>query len=306
MKNAPSKLNSNKDNPYFELERKANFYRRETLDMCIEAKTGHVTSCMSCAELLTALYDGKLMNHNPKDPEWEGRDRFILSKGQASPILYAMLGHQGYFPTEHLSQFCSGEDGSGKNAPFGVHLQCTVPGVEFTTGSLGHGLGYGVGMAKAAKMRGQDHLVYVMLGDGELYEGSNWESMFFAPHHNLNNLVAIIDRNGQCTNGYTETDIVKLDPIGDKFESFGWRVQEINGHSMKEFYEAMEGVRNFSYSNRPLAIIANTEKGQGIESLIGRMYFHGLAPSGDEIETTKGELEKFSAEHERNGGYQNG
>ena len=290
------------ENPYFNLEARANEYRKDTLDMCINAETGHVTSCMSCAELLTALYDGGLLNHNPKNPKWEERDRFILSKGQASPILYVILAHQGYYPIEELQKFCRGEDGTGKNAPFGVHLQCTVPGVEFTTGSLGHGLGYGIGTAKVAKMDGKDYLSYVLMGDGELYEGSNWEYAFYAAHHRLNNLVAIIDRNGMCTNGYTERDIVKLEPIDEKFRAFGWDAKIINGHSIKEFIDSIEGVRDYRH-DKPLAIIAKTVKGRGIKSLIDRMYFHGLAPKGDEIEITRNELAKFIEEHKKNRGY---
>lgn len=291
------------ENPYFNLEVKANeIYRKDTLDMCIRAKTGHVTSSMSCVELLTTLYDGGLLQHDPQNPKWEDRDRFILSKGQASPILYVVLAHQGYFPVEDLQKFCRGEDDTGKNAPFGVHLQCTVPGVEFTTGSLGHGLGYGTGTAKAAKMDGKDYLSYVLTGDGELYEGSNWECALYAAHHKLNNLVVVVDRNGMCTNGYTERDVVKLESIDEKFKAFGWDAKVINGHSIKEFIDAMEGVRDYQH-DKPLAIIAKTVKGRGIKSLTDRMYFHGLAPKGEEIEITKRELAEFTEEHKRSGGY---
>lgn len=304
MKKEPAfELNSRSKNPYFDLEVKTNdLYRKDTLEMCIAAGTGHVTSCMCCAEILTALYDGGLMKHDPKNPGWKERDRFILSKGQASPILYVVLAHQGYFPLENIWKFVKGDDGKGTNAPFGVHLQCTVPGVEFTTGSLGHGMGYGIGMAKAAKIDGRNNLVYVLLGDGELYEGSNWEAAYFAPHHNLNNLVAIVDRNRQCTNGYTEKDILKMDSIGDKFRSFNWDVKEVNGHSIAELIESMKDARNFQ-SDKPLAVIANTEKGQGIKSLIGRMYFHGIAPKGKDIEITRKDLQEFTDEHKRSGGY---
>lgn len=288
-------------NPFFDLEVKANEYRKETLEMCIRARTGHVTSSMSCAEILTALYD-VLMRHNPKNPSWEDRDRFILSKGQASPILYAVLAHKGYFPKEHLKQFCVGEDGAGKNAPFGVHLQCTVPGVEFTTGSLGHGLGYGAGMAHAAKMRGQNHLVYVLLGDGELYEGSNWEVIPQAAHFELDNLIAIVDRNMQCTNGFTEKDIVRLEPLGEKFLANGWNVKEVNGHSIKEIVEALKLKRSFR-NDKPLAVIANTIKGKGIKSLEAVMNYHGKAPEGDEVNAAREDLREYAESHIANGGY---
>jgi transketolase len=285
----------------FDLEVKANELREDTLKMCIKAGTGHVTSCMSCAEVMSVLYFGDVMKQDPENPEWKDRDRFILSKGQASPILYVSLAKRGFFPTNHVDQFAKGVDGKGKDAPFGVHLQCTVPGVEFTTGSLGHGLGYGVGLAEAAKIKDQDHSVYVLLGDGELYEGSNWESMLYANHHKLNNLVAVVDRNEQCTNGYTERDIVKLDPIGEKFSAFGWDVKTVNGHSTYELLDAL-GDENSSRES-PLVVIAETVKGAGIKSFVGRKYFHGMAPKGDDAVNALKELGDFADEHKSKGGY---
>ena len=285
---------------FFEIEKRANELRRRTLDMCIKAGTGHVTSSMSCAEIMSVLYCGGIMKHDPKNPEWEDRDRFILSKGQASPILYVILGESGYFPQERLNYFVRGEDGSGKNAPFGVHLQCTVPGVEFTTGSLGHGLGYGVGIGEAAKLDGKDFLTYVLLGDGELYEGSNWEVAMYASHHKIDNVVAIVDRNGMCTNGYTEK-IVSLEPIEEKFESFGWETRRINGHSVKELYGALE--RNGNGTGKPYAIIAETVKGKGIASMTDKLYMHGIAPTGEGAEIARKELDAFIEDHIKNGGY---
>ncbi|MFH2033917.1 MAG: thiamine pyrophosphate-dependent enzyme, partial [Candidatus Margulisiibacteriota bacterium] len=172
---------------YKNLEQRANKVRRDVLKMCIQAKTGHVTSSMSCIDMLVALFHGGLLRHNPKNPTDPQRDRFILSKGQASPALYAVLADAGYFDPSELDRFAQ------KDGKFGVHLQKSVPGAEITCGSLGHGFGIAAGVALAAKMNRELYITYTMLGDGEHYEGSIWETAMFASHNNLNNLVAIVD-----------------------------------------------------------------------------------------------------------------
>jgi len=279
----------------FELEQKANDLRLETLRLCIKAGTGHVTSCMSCAEILACLYYGVEIREGPYDY------KFILSKGQASPILYAVLADRGLFPREWLDQFASGTDGFGKDAPFGVHLQCTVPGVRFTTGSLGHGLGYAAGVAKAAKMDSYPGRVFVLLGDAELYEGSNWEVATFAAHHGLSNLIAIVDRNHMGVNGYTE-EIAALEPLSDKFLSFGWKAQRVNGHSAADIMKAL--MRAIAGGDElPQVIIADTIKGRGIASMVGNCRLHGTAPSGEKAIQAVLELKSFIEKHERNGGY---
>ena len=290
------------DNQYFELEKRANELRQTTLEFLVKAGTGHVTSCMSCAEIFSTLFYGDgIMRLNPKNPDWTGRDMFVLSKGQASPIYYAVLADLGFIPVSILEKFVLGDDGKGKNAPIGVHLQCTVPGVEFTTGSLGHGLGYGNGIADAAKIDGTDRMTYVLLGDGELYEGSNWPNLMYATHNKLDNLVAIVDRNGMDTNGFTE-QILPLDPLDRKFEAFGWDVVRLNGHSVKELYPVLSNARNRN-NGKPLMVIAYTDKGHGIKSVIGRTDFHGEAPSGEQAVRFKKDLDEFCAEHIKNGGY---
>jgi len=218
------------------LKLKSKELRSMTLDMCEDAGTGHLTSSFSCAEILALLYQGNILRYDPKNPQWEDRDRFILSKGQASPILYVTLADAGFFPKEWLKTFAK------KDGKFGVHLQNTVPGVEVSTGSLGHGLGIAAGIALAAKLDRKEHLTFVLLGDGECHEGSNWESAMFAAHHHLNNLIVILDRNGQCTISYTE-NAVRLNPLEEKWKSFGWDVITINGHSFEEFLHALEGYR---------------------------------------------------------------
>lgn len=289
---------------FFDVEKKANELRIGTLEMCIKAGTGHVTSSMSCAEILAFLYHGGIVKHDPKEPKWDERDRFVLSKGQASPILYVALADRGFFPKEWLGYFAKGVDGTGKDAPFGVHLQCDVPGVEFTTGSLGHGLGYGVGIADAALSDGKSHKAFVLLGDAELYEGSNWEAAIYAGSNNLSNLIAIVDRNGMGVNGKTEM-INRIEPLDDKFRSFGWRTYRVNGHDVSALYK--------SYRNNekaieqgftgPAVIIADTIKGRGIASMTDKLHIHGLAPKGEEAVLAVKELEEFSRKHIENGGY---
>lgn len=268
-----------------ELESKAKHLRQVVLDMCVAAGTGHVTSSFSCAEVLVALYYG-VMRFRPTEPKWEGRDRFIMSKGQASPLLYAVLADLGFFPADWLKGFCQ-TDGH-----FGVHLQHDVPGVEITAGSLGHGFGVATGMALAAKMDRKLWLTFALLGDGECYEGSIWEAAMFAAHYRLNNLVAIVDRNYLAATDFTE-DMVELEPLGDKWRAFGWEVEEIDGHDFGAILDALEGVRS-RRSARPKCIIATTVKGKGVGFMSDDPLWHAVAPRGDEIEVARTELGKAS------------
>lgn len=271
-------------NDLAKLEKKANYIRNLVLDMCVKAGTGHVTSSFSCVELLVALHYGKILRYKPDDPKWDARDRFILSKGQASPLLYAVLADLGFFPKKELKKFAQ-SDGI-----FGVHLQHDVPGVEITTGSLGHGLGIAAGMALAAKMDGKSYKVFTLLGDGECYEGSIWETVMFAAHHKLNNLLAIVDRNWLCVTGFTE-QIVRLSPLDEKFRGFGWEAITINGHSFKEIFSALDRFRS-KRPNKPLAIIAHTIKGKGVSFMENQPLWHGMAPKGEQAKLAKIELTK--------------
>jgi transketolase len=265
-----------------ELKEKAHNIRKQVLEMCVQAGTGHVTSSLSCTELFVALYYGDILRYAVADPKWEDRDRFILSKGQASPILYAVLGDLGFFPRSELMKFAQAD------GMFGVHLQHDVPGVEITSGSLGHGLGIAAGIALAARMNRQYYLTVALLGDGECHEGSIWESAMFAGHHELNNLIAIVDRNWLCVTDFVE-NIVRLNPLEQKWEAFGWDVKTINGHSFEEIFAALDGIRSRRIS-KPLVIIANTIKGKGISFMENQPLWHGLAPKGDEAERAKKEL----------------
>lgn len=254
------------------LENKAFELKKKTLEMCITASTGHLTSSLSCAEILTILYYGGFLRHSHHDPEWADRDRLILSKGQASPILYMILADRGFFPEEEIEKFAQ------RDAIFGVHTQITVPGVEITAGSLGHGFGVATGIALAAKLNHDLFLTYTLLGDGELYEGSVWETAMFASHNNLNNLIAIVDRNYQCVTDFTE-NLVELEPLPAKWEAFGWNVKRVNGHDFEELANAFKYIRS-RRSRKPTVIIADTVKGHGIEHISNIPLWHGTPPIG--------------------------
>lgn len=269
---------------FSKLRRKSFQIRQAVLEMCIKAGTGHVTSSLSCIEVLVALYYGNILKIDPDNPKWKARDRFILSKGQASPALYAILGDLGFFNKKELSRFAQ------KGGRFGVHLQNDVPGVEITAGSLGQGFGVSAGLALGAKMNRQAHLVFSLLGDGECYEGSIWETAMFAAHHNLDNLIAIIDRNYLCVTDFTER-LLKLEPIGEKWSSFGWEVRRIDGHCFEEIWEALAFARS-ERPQKPLLIIADTVKGRGIKCLSNLPLWHGVAPKGRDIERCRRDLER--------------
>lgn len=264
------------------LKKKANYIRNQVLDMCVKAGTGHVNSSFSSVEILLALYYGDILRFDPRNPKWKERDRFFLSKGQASPLMYTILADLGFFPEDELTRF------NQADGIFGVHLQDDVPGVEITSGSLGLGLGIAAGTALAAKMSRELYMTFALLGDGECYEGSIWESAMFASHNRLNNLVAIVDRNHLCATDFTE-NILALEPLDKKWEACGWRVININGHSFKEILEALEGFRSRK-STQPLVIIADTRKGQGVEFMSDVPLWHSLAPKGQDAIDAKREI----------------
>jgi transketolase len=200
-----------------DLEKKAKWVRRQMVEMIASANKGHIGGALSCADILVSLFYGGILRFNAKDPKWPDRDRFIVSKGHSGIALYVILADLGFFPTAELSSFCK------NNSMLGGHPDRRTPGVEADTGSLGHGLGIGAGMALSAKMDNKDFNTIALLGDGECHEGSVWEAALFAGHHGLNNLTAIVDRNQQCVTDFTE-DCVRLDPFADKWRAFGWRL----------------------------------------------------------------------------------
>ena len=222
------------------------------------------------------------MRHDPKNPNWEDRDRFVLSKGHAAPILYAALAERGYFPVEELKTLR--KIGSRLQGHPAYH---DVPGVEVTTGSLGQGLSMACGMALAGKMDGKKYRVYCMLGDGELQEGQNWEAAMFARAYGLNNLTALVDRNRLQISGNTE-EVMGLDPLPEKFKSFGWNVEIIDGHNIRQIIEAC-GKAARSKKN-PTVIILNTVKGKGVSFMENNAGFHGRSCKPDEYEKAVAEL----------------
>ena len=244
------------------------------IDAFESGRTGHIPSSYSCAEIMTALFYGDVLRFKPQEPAWEGRDRFVLSKGHAGIIYYSILADLGFFPKEELLHFASA------GGMCSVHVDSHVPGVDVNTGSLACGFGVAVGMAHAAKIDMKNHLVFALLGDGECYEGSIWEGAMHAAFYKLNNLVTIIDHNHMCCTGFIE-DRMGIEPLGEKWCSFGFDVKCINGHNFEEILSALDGIR-CRKSAKPLCIIADTVKGKGIPSVENTPLCHGWMPKSNE------------------------
>ncbi|HEX8890112.1 MAG TPA: transketolase [Pyrinomonadaceae bacterium] len=248
--------------------------RAHTLRMVHKAKASHVGTCLSMADLLAALY-GRILKVNPLAPHWPERDRFILSKGHGAAIVYAALAERGFFPKEWLETYC--EDGSHL---CGHIMHSGVPGVEASTGSLGHGLSIGCGMALAGKRAHEETRVFVMLSDGELDEGSVWEAALFAPHHHLDNLTVIVDYNKIQSFGSVQ-NVLGLEPLADKWRAFGWAVREINGHDYDEIIDALSHLP--FERDKPTAIIAHTIKGKGVSFMEGELAWHYKSPNDEQL-----------------------
>jgi len=255
--------------------------RLRTLRMTHRAKSSHIGTCFSMADLLAVLY-GHVLRVDPARPDWPGRDRFVLSKGHGCAALYAVLAERGFFPTEWLDRFY--QDGSNL---WGHATHHGVPGVEVSTGSLGHGLGLACGMALAAQRDGHSWRVFTVLSDGECDEGSTWEAALFAPHHRLDNLVAIIDYNKIQSFG-TVTQVLDLEPLADKWRAFGWAVREIDGHAIEAIVDVCE--RLPLERGRPSCLIAHTVKGKGVSFMEGDLLWHYRSPDPDELRRALQEL----------------
>ncbi|MBW2648027.1 MAG: transketolase [Deltaproteobacteria bacterium] len=265
-----------------QLKEKAQDLRRRAFEMAINAGKGHLGGSLSCTEILVSLYYGGILRFEPQKPDWEERDRFILSKGHANNTLYVLLADLGFFPEEELSNFS--QDGS----ILGGHCDPQVPGIEIVTGSLGHGLGIAAGIALGAALDGKNFLTFVVTGDGECQEGSIWEAAMFAGHHSLSNLVTFVDRNRLGSEEFTENS-ASLEPLADKWKAFGWEVKSVDGHSVDEILEALKNCR-VRQSQKPLLIIANTVKGKGISCLENTPKSHHTLPKGEDIERTRRDL----------------
>ena len=261
----------------------ANKIRIHALKMANSGGGSHIGSALSISDILAVLYSD-ILNIDPKNPELINRDRFILSKGHAGAAVYATLAEVGFFPIAKLeTHYQDGSDLSG-------HVSHkNVPGVELSTGSLGHGLSVGVGMAKAAKLDKKGHKVFVLLSDGECDEGSVWEAAMFASHHKLENLVALIDYNKIQSLDSIENTLA-LEPFKNKWESFGWNALEINGHDHKQI--KLELLSAPCIANKPSVYICNTTKGKGVSFMENSVLWHYRCPKGDEYELALKELKE--------------
>lgn len=257
------------------LRAKARFVRTETVRLISIAKSGHYGSSFSCAELFAALYY-HVLHYDPQDPASPDRDRFILSKGHAAIGLYPILADVGFFPPDWLDTY------TRLGSPLGDHPDMRrIPGIDFSSGSLGHGLSVGVGMALNGRLDQRDYRVYVMLGDGEMNEGQVWAAAMSAAHFKLGNLVAIVDRNWVSVDGRTE-EVMNPEPLGDKWRAFGWNVAEIDGHDLEAILNAFAALPSPS-SERPSVVIAKTVTGKGVSFMEGDFAWHlgYLAPSDE-------------------------
>lgn len=264
-----------------ELESLCLRFRNELIDLLHEIQTGHPGGSLSCLEILTTLYTEK-MNHNPKNPKMEGRDRLILSKGHAAPILYMNLAEQGYFKKEELKTLR--QINSNLQGHPCMHK---TAGVELSTGPLGLGLGAGLGMCLGERLKGNDSYIYVILGDGEIQEGSIWESAMAASKFNTDHLIAILDNNGVQLDGTLE-EIMPMGDIKAKWEAFGWNVIPCDGHDVSSISDAVDKAKE--NKGKPTLILAKTVKGKGISFMEGKNTWHGKAISDEDYKNAKAEL----------------
>ncbi len=262
------------------LSRAALEIRETTLQMIFEAQSGHPGGSLSCVDVLVALY-GKILQNKPSDPNWEGRDFFILSKGHAAAGVYGALVEKGFFPKDWIDTYY-GDDGK-----LCGHISHHVPGVEFSTGSLGHGLPVAAGMALVAKRLKRKHRIFCLMSDGDCNEGSTWEAIMFAAQHGFDNLTAIVDANKIQALGRVE-DIINMEPFARKVESFGWAVREIDGHDHGQIEKALLAVP--FQKGRPSFIIARTIKGKGVKSIEDKVSSHYRCIPNQELKAVYAEL----------------
>jgi|TARA_B100000282_G_scaffold296836_1_gene280392 transketolase len=261
-----------------DIKTRVNQHRKKIIKIINKAGKGHVGGAFSCLDLLGVLYYGGFLNISAENYKKLNRNRFILSKGHASIAQYVVLQDLGFFEEQELFNMNNG-------GILGEHPDNNIPGIEFISGSLGHGLAVSVGFALNAKLSGLPYISYVILGDGECHEGSVWEAASLASHLNLSNLVAIVDRNKLCIHGSTET-INSLEPLGKRFEAFGWNVVEIDGHNYQEIFDALSQ----RHSVKPTMIIANTIKGKGVSFMENKSEWHHGAITDDILKLAIEEL----------------
>ena len=256
--------------------------RRHIVTMIHAAKSGHPGGSLSAVELIVSLYFGGRMRHDVENPKWKDRDRFLLGKGHAAPVLYAVMAEAGYTPVDQLNTL----------RKFGSIYQGHpdrrfIPALEASTGSLGQGLSVACGMALAARLDGSPARAYTMLGDGEIQEGQIWEAAMFAAYHKIDNVVAIVDYNKIQLDGFVK-DIMEIEPLADKWRAFGWHVIELDGHDMEAVNAAYDEAQ--TVKGKPTVLIAHTIKGKGVSFMENNPKFHGVAPTDDELTRALAEL----------------
>jgi transketolase len=264
------------------LEAKAQWVRQRILEMACRAGCGHIASSFSCVEILVSLYYGGYFDFNPANPLAPARDRFVLSKAQAALALYPVLADCGFFSLQELDTFCA------NGSRLGGHAENGTPGVDVFSGSLGHGLSLGCGIALGGQRDHASYQVFVLLGDGECHEGSVWESALFAGHHRLTRLTAIVDSNKLSASDRIE-DYLAVEPFREKWLAFGWDVLTVDGHNMAELLAAY-GQAVDQHRDRPLAIIAQTVKGKGVRFMEDEAEWHYRLPVGEELTVARREL----------------
>jgi transketolase len=265
------------------LRERARWIRLETLRLVAIARSGHYSSTFSCAELLAVLYYRHL-RLDPSEPRWADRDRFVMSKGHAAVGLYPVLADLGFYPTSDL------DDYTRLGSEFADHPKMTIPGCDFGSGSLGHGLSVAAGMALAGRRDGRDFRAHCMLGDAELNEGQIWEAAMAASHFELGNLIAVVDRNGMGLDGFTE-EVMPVEPIRAKFEAFGWQVVEVDGHDVEALARVYDELPARDH-DVPTVIVAKTVKGKGVSWMEYSRTWHLGALIGADLEAARAEIEE--------------
>jgi transketolase len=267
-----------------EIFKKAQLIRENSLRIIHAAKSGHPGGSLSVADILAVLYFGPHLNFNPQEPKCPTRDILVVSKGHSSPAVYSALGLAGFFPLEDTISFRK------LGSPYQGHIDSSrVPGVEVSTGSLGHGLSNALGFALAARLDNSNRKIFAILSDGELQEGSSWEAVMACSHFGVSNLVAIVDRNRIQLDGWTEKTMA-LHPIAEKFHAFNWEVIEIDGHDIDQIHNALNQAQELSKGSKPICILAQTIKGKGVSFMEDQVGWHGVPPKDEDLKNALEEL----------------
>jgi transketolase len=266
------------------IEQKAQFSRAETVRLIQIAKVGHFASSFSCAEILATLYYG-VMRLRRGDPDWPDRDRFLFGKGHAAAALYPLLADWDFFGKDVLDEY------TRLGNPLGDHPDMSrVPGIDFSSGSLGHALSAGLGMALGGRLAGREFNVFALLGDGELQEGQVWEAAMSAAHHRARRLIAIVDRNEHSLDGKVE-EVMAVEPLADKWRAFGWETHEVDGHDVPALLALLQGIVADDARTSPAVVIAHTVKGKGVSFMQDELLWHYRSPDDSELSLALAEIE---------------